>query len=143
VTRVLEHLDRAAKDAHGNRQTQLDLADAYTRLGNLQGNQYNQYLGNLEDGLISIEKALAIVRPLSKSNPRDRDAMQALALAENRAVRFYELWKTGRTAEAISAMQAAIMNFDSLIAEALAAKGIAVMKEMARKSQANPDILSA
>ena len=30
VTRVLEHLDRMAKDAQGDRQTQLDLVDAYT-----------------------------------------------------------------------------------------------------------------
>jgi len=33
VTRVLEHLDRMAKDAQGDRQTQLDLVDAYTQLG--------------------------------------------------------------------------------------------------------------
>ena len=42
ITRVLEHLDRTAKNTHGNRQTQLDLIDAYTRLGNLQGNPYDQ-----------------------------------------------------------------------------------------------------
>jgi hypothetical protein len=46
VTRVLEHLDRMAKDAKGDRQTQLDLVDAYTRLGNIQGNGYDQNLGD-------------------------------------------------------------------------------------------------
>ena len=46
VTRVLEHLDRMAKDAQGDRQTQLDLVDAYTRLGNIQGNAYDQNLGD-------------------------------------------------------------------------------------------------
>jgi hypothetical protein len=40
VTRVLEHLDRMANDAQGDRLTQLDLIDAYTRLGNIQGNAF-------------------------------------------------------------------------------------------------------
>jgi len=35
ITRVLEHLDRTAKDSRGNRQMQLDLADAYAKLGNI------------------------------------------------------------------------------------------------------------
>jgi len=37
VTSVLKHLDRMAQDAHGDRQTQLDLANAYTQLATLQG----------------------------------------------------------------------------------------------------------
>jgi len=46
ITRVLEHLDRTAKDSRGNRQMQLDLADAYAKLGNIQGNTYSQNLGD-------------------------------------------------------------------------------------------------
>ena len=54
VTRVLEHLDRMANDAQGDRQTQLDLVDAYTRLGNLQGNAYDQNLGDPAGALVSL-----------------------------------------------------------------------------------------
>ena len=65
VTRVLEHLDRMAKDAQGDRQTQLDLVDAYTRLGNIQGNAYDQNLGDPAGALASLGKALAIAEPLA------------------------------------------------------------------------------
>ena len=37
VTRVLEHLDRMAEDAQGDRQTQLDLVDAYNTAGEHPG----------------------------------------------------------------------------------------------------------
>ena len=57
VTRVLEHLDRMAKDAQGDRQTQLDLVDAYTRLGNIQGNAYDQNLGDPAGAFVSLEQS--------------------------------------------------------------------------------------
>ncbi|MGD0628392.1 MAG: serine/threonine-protein kinase, partial [Terracidiphilus sp.] len=79
VTRVLEHLDRMAQDAQGDRQSQLDLVDAYTRLGNIQGNPYDQNLGDPAGALASIGKALALAKPLVRANPQDRDALRALA----------------------------------------------------------------
>ena len=57
MTRVLEHLARMAKEAQGDRQTQLDLVDAYTRLGNIQGNPYEQNLGYPAGSLFSLDKA--------------------------------------------------------------------------------------
>jgi tetratricopeptide (TPR) repeat protein len=132
VTRVLEHLDRMAKDAQGDRQTQLDLVDAYTRLGNLQGNTYYQNLGDPEGGSVSLGKALAIAQPLVASDPKDRDALRALALVEQS--RSAILWQTSKTQEAVSAMRQAVKSFDelaaaphasaALIAEAASAYGI-------------------
>ena len=78
VTRVLEHLDRMAKDAQGDRQTQLDLVNAYVRLGNIQGNAYDQNLGDPSGGLASLGKALVIAEPLA-ADSNDRDAVHALA----------------------------------------------------------------
>ena len=82
VTRVLEHLDRMAADAHGDRLTQLDLVDAYTRLGNIQGNGYEQNLGDRPGALASIDKAVALAQALADSAPKDPDVLRGLATAQ-------------------------------------------------------------
>jgi tetratricopeptide (TPR) repeat protein len=115
VTRVLEHLDRMAKDAQGDSLTQLDLIDAYTRLGNIQGNAYDQNLGDPAGALFSLSKALAIAEPLAASNARDHKAIRALAFVEQS--RSEILFQSGRTLEAVAAMQEALKNFDLLIAD--------------------------
>ncbi len=114
VTRVLEHLDRMASDAQGDRLTQLDLIDAYTRLGNIQGNGYDQNLGDPAGALVSLGKALAIAEPLAASDPNDLDALRALALAQQS--RSEVLFTTARTQEAIPSMRAAVATYDRLIA---------------------------
>jgi tetratricopeptide (TPR) repeat protein len=111
VTRVLEHLDRMAKDAQGNRQTQLDLADAYTQLGEIQGDPYVQNLGDPEGALVSINKAVSLVTPLA-ADTKDRVALHGLALALE--YRSGILFGTARTKEAIVSMRASVQAFDRL-----------------------------
>ncbi|MGA7833524.1 MAG: protein kinase [Terracidiphilus sp.] len=82
VTRVLEHLDRVAADAHGDRQTQLDLASAYTRLAGLQGDSTLQNLGDSSGALTSINKAIALSSPFASRDFKDREALHALANAQ-------------------------------------------------------------
>jgi len=115
VTRVIEHLDRMALDAQGDRQTQLDLVDAYTRLGNIQGNAYDQNLGDPAGALVSLGKALALARPLAAAGSGDLAAIRALALVEQS--RSEILWQTDRTPEAVPFMRAALKAFDALIAD--------------------------
>ena len=115
VTRVLEHLDRMAKDAQGDRQTQLDLVDAYTRLGNIQGNAYDQNLGDPAGAFVSLGKALAIARPLAASDSKDREAIRALALVQQS--RSEILWQTDKTPEAVPVMREALKSFDALVAD--------------------------
>ena len=79
ITRVLVHLDRAAADAGGDRQTELDLIDAYTRLGNVQGNLYYQNLADTGGAMASFGKALALARPLAATHPGDREVLRMLA----------------------------------------------------------------
>jgi tetratricopeptide (TPR) repeat protein len=114
VTRVLEHLDRMATDAQGDRQTQLDLVNAYVRLGNIQGNAYDQNLGDPAGALASLGKALVIVEPLA-ADSHDRDSLHALATVED--ARSEILWQTFRLPEAIEAMHQATRSFDALIAD--------------------------
>ena len=114
VTRVLEHLDRASKDAAGDRETQLDLVNAYTRLGNIQGNPYDQNLGDRNGALASLDKALAVATSLTKSWPADRDSMRAMAsVLQSRSE---VLWGMEKTPEAVASMQDAVRIFDKLIA---------------------------
>jgi len=113
VTRVLEHLDRMAADSQGDRTAQLDLADAYTRLGNLQGNPYDQNVGDTPGALTSMDKAIAIAAPISAADPKDLAALQALAKAQEAKSEIY--FGTGRSREAIESMRAALPAFDRLI----------------------------
>jgi tetratricopeptide (TPR) repeat protein len=114
VTRVLEHLDRASKDAAGDRETQLDLVNAYTRLGNIQGNPYDQNLGDRNGALASLNKALSIATSLTKSSPSDRESIRAMAsVLQSRSE---VLWGMEKTPEAVASMQDAVRVFDKLIA---------------------------
>lgn len=114
VTRVLEHLDRMAKDAQGDRQTQLDLADAYTRLGNLQGNSYDQNLGDTPGALASIDKAITLDTPLLARNPKDSEALRALAFAQ--LSRSQTLFGTAPIEEAIASTRQTVATYNQLLA---------------------------
>ena len=115
VTRVLDHLDRTSKSAAGDRLVQLDLANAYTRLGNIQGNPYDQNLGDTAGALVSLDKALVIAQSLAASAARDNEALRALASVEQ--ARSEVLWGIGKTPEAVESMQAATEAYERLVAE--------------------------
>jgi tetratricopeptide (TPR) repeat protein len=103
-----------AKDTQGDRQTQLDLVDAYTRLGNIQGNLYYQNLGDRSGALVSLDKALALAAPLARAGSSDQQALRALALAQ---VSHSEVFfGPGNTQEAIAPMQEAVQTYDRLTA---------------------------
>jgi tetratricopeptide (TPR) repeat protein/predicted Ser/Thr protein kinase len=116
ITRVLEHLDRMAKDARGDRLTELDLVNAYTQLGNIQGNTYDQNLGDSAGAMTSLDKAIAIAQPLVASNPDDRDVLEALANAQESRSEV-EYWNvTEKPQEAIAYMKASAATYDRLAA---------------------------
>jgi tetratricopeptide (TPR) repeat protein len=114
VTRVLEHLDSMAKDAQDDRQTRLDLVSAYSKLANIQGNDYDQNLGDTSGALVSIDKAVALAAPLAPRGSRDREALRALAFAQQS--RSEILFGPGRTQEAIASMRKAVEIYDPMIA---------------------------
>jgi tetratricopeptide (TPR) repeat protein/predicted Ser/Thr protein kinase len=113
VTRVLEHLDRMSKDAAGDRLIQLDLVNAYTRLGNIQGNPYDQNLGDSAGALVSLDKALVLAKSLTAMAASDHEALRALASVEQG--RSEVLWGLGKTPEAVESMQAATHAYDRLV----------------------------
>jgi eukaryotic-like serine/threonine-protein kinase len=60
VTRALEYLDRLAGEAQNNPTLQRELASAYEKIGDIQGNPYSANLGDTDGALASYQKALAI-----------------------------------------------------------------------------------
>jgi tetratricopeptide (TPR) repeat protein len=113
VTRVLERLDRLAGDARADRQTQLDLANAYTRLGNLQGNAYEQDLGDSAGALVSLDKAIALASFWSNRDSADSPALHALASAQ--FSRGQVQFGTAPIQQAIASSHAAIASYDRLL----------------------------
>jgi tetratricopeptide (TPR) repeat protein len=114
VTRVLEHLDRMAKDAQGDRLTQLDLVDAYTRLGNIQGNGYEQNLGDQTGGLAIMNKAIHLAQGLAAAHPTDAQVLNALAVAQESKGQI--LTRTSDVQGAVATLQTAAQTYDRLVA---------------------------
>ncbi len=114
VERVLEHLDHTAREVGGDRLTQLDLVQAYTRLGNLQGNPYDQNIGDSEGALVSLDKAVSIGKSVHADNPHSPEVLGPLALAERS--RSEILFGIGRTKESLASMREAVDTFNALLA---------------------------
>ena len=74
VSKALEYLDSLAAEAAGDRELQQELAAAYDRVGDVQGNPGAANLGDIEGALKSYEKAAAIRQALAIDAP---DALQA------------------------------------------------------------------
>jgi len=65
VQRALEYLDSLAQQSHGDVSLQRELADAYERVGDVQGNPQYASLGDTAGALRSYERAHAIRKTLA------------------------------------------------------------------------------
>ena len=79
VQRALEYLSKLAEEAHSNRRLQLELAEAYLKVGDVQGNPYEPNLGDTQGAAKSYRKALEISQALTRTVPRDAEARRYLA----------------------------------------------------------------
>ena len=79
VRRALEYLDRLSRDAAGDLELQREVAAAYAKVGDVQGNPYSPNLGDTRGALQSYEKARAIRQMLWERNPADSRAQGELA----------------------------------------------------------------
>ena len=64
VGRALEYLDKLSRQAAGDRPLQLELAQAYVKIGDVQGKPYTANLGDAEGAIASYTKATEIALPL-------------------------------------------------------------------------------
>jgi tetratricopeptide (TPR) repeat protein/tRNA A-37 threonylcarbamoyl transferase component Bud32 len=79
VKTALEYLDSLAQEAAGDSALQLELAKAYEKVADVQGNPFAPNLGKREAALASYQKALAIYEPLAPYDPGDGKLLHALS----------------------------------------------------------------
>jgi serine/threonine protein kinase len=75
------YLDRLARDARGDSALQLELAEGYLKIGDVQGNQFRPSLGDTSKAVESYRKALPIAELIAARNSRDMHAKRVLAQA--------------------------------------------------------------
>ena len=76
VRRALEYLDSLAKESSGDRTLRRELAEAYRRVGDVQGNPFMPNLGDFRGAAESYGKAIALLEPGANA-PDATDAEQS------------------------------------------------------------------
>jgi eukaryotic-like serine/threonine-protein kinase len=115
LTQSLKYLDSLANESGADLALQNELAAAYEKIGDLQGNPTNPNLIALADALVSYEKANAIRRRLLEKNPKD--AEQRRFLANNYRVLGDIRWQTKEPAESLKNSEAALGLYTELLAD--------------------------
>ncbi len=86
VNDSLEYLDNLAREAASDPDLQLELAEAYNKVGDIQGKPYRFNLGDTKGALASYRKAKDLCEQLAKSNPGDAGVRRVLSISlENEA----------------------------------------------------------
>lgn len=79
VSLALEYLNSLSNEADDDLELQRELAAAYEKVGDVQGNQMTSNLGDTQGAAESYEKALQIRQKLYEKNPNDLTVMSDLA----------------------------------------------------------------
>jgi eukaryotic-like serine/threonine-protein kinase len=82
VTTALEYLDSLAREAEGDVALQAELAGAYKRIGDVQGNPSLSGFGEVEASLVSYDKALGILHRLADRPDPDAKVLTDLGTFE-------------------------------------------------------------
>lgn len=114
VQRSREYLDSLAQESTGDTSLQRELASAYERLGNVEGDMNGSSLGDSKGGLQSLQKAVAIRQAIVTANPSNVEDLLALVRAyqETGRMQWYAL---GGTREALQNLQQAISIAESAV----------------------------
>ncbi len=80
VTLALEYLDSLFAEASDDLELQRELAAAYEKVGDVQGNPLNPNIGDIKGALVSYEKALNIRQKLFENEPENPAYKNELAL---------------------------------------------------------------
>jgi len=112
VGQALTYLDGLARGAAADPDVQLDLVEAYTKMGNVLGNPYEENLGDAPKALASLNKALALAEALQQLRPGDPAITRRLDLARRSLSDVY--FSTGNTARAIESCRAAAQSLEDL-----------------------------
>jgi non-specific serine/threonine protein kinase/serine/threonine-protein kinase len=114
--RSMQYLDRLAAAKSADAGLRVETAEGYLRLGDVLGDPFQPNLGKTPDALESYRKAIALLGPLLAANPADRRARAAYARA-NQGVGGI-LTFGGKSREGVAALEAAVRDFERLLAAA-------------------------
>ncbi len=109
IKSALDYLDGVSKEAGDNPALLLELAEAYLKIGDVQGNHNNANLGNTAGALQSYRKAKTMVEALSQRSPDDANFRYVLALSYDKISDVLAV--TGNTAEAFKSRLQALPIF--------------------------------
>jgi len=114
VKRALEYLDGLAAEARGDRSLQLEIASAYQKVAEVQGNPIYPNLGDSKGALESSRKSLAILESLLREEPENQQVR--LWLAGNHQQISDVLSFSGDTAGAVEHSGKALNMYEGLVA---------------------------
>jgi len=114
VQRALEYLSKLASQSQGDAALQRELAEAYLKVGDVQGNPYGPNLGDRQGAAGSYQKALEISQVLVRSHPDDNEARGYLARSYRSLGEV--LTQLGRPTEAAADLRQAIGILEPLTA---------------------------
>lgn len=80
VKRALEYLDSLSNEAGDDNELKKELAKAYEKVGNIQGNPYSTNIGDIAGAVQSYEKSRAIREALLQQSPEDKELISELAI---------------------------------------------------------------
>jgi tetratricopeptide (TPR) repeat protein len=115
VKRALEYLDGLASEARGDRSLQLEIASAYQKVAEVQGNPIFPNLGDTKGAIESSRKSQAILEALLRDEPKNQQAR--LLLAGNHQQISDVLSFSGNTAAAVEHSREALSMYESLAGE--------------------------
>jgi eukaryotic-like serine/threonine-protein kinase len=116
VQTAIAYLDSVTTAAKGDAQAQRELASAYRRLGDAQGNVVGANLGDPAGAMVSYQKALALLDNIVRRKPSDSPAQTERLVLYHRigALQAY----TGKMTDAVQTFQNGIRIGTPLVASA-------------------------
>ncbi len=108
------YLDKLAQQAAGDAAMQLELAQAYVKLGSVQGRRYDANVGDSEGALASFHKSRDLLEALQRNEPRNLPVRVALFELYNDLGDL--LSRTGKGPEALALQQNALAITQELVA---------------------------
>ena len=112
---ALEYLDNLSAESSGDASLQSELATAYEKVGDIQGNPYYSNLGDMNGALVSYQKALAIRENLVAANPKDTKMQRDLANSYGSVADIF--WAEGNNAGALENYKKALAIDEALANE--------------------------